>query len=263
MSTALLAKLKAVFTDGSTPAVSTPMVQPLALAQFTAGHILVECVNSDGTAHALTYDTLILGVRLHPTDASAAISVQGSNLDVDDEGQPADNWCKFELVPGHWVNCEPRIYGYDVVALVGGNPDDRIPVVPHSQWKTTPENVHPGDDVQVPASEPPLAPGPPGPRGAQGPKGDNGSSLTCTALKTADYTAASGDFVLCDPSGGTFNITLPDSGMVVVKNDSDSENVIGVHHPSQLIDGSFAAYVIVGPRAAAQFIGDGIAWRVF
>ena len=32
---------------------------------------------------------------------------------------------------------------------------------------------------------------------------------TNTAIKTANYTAAAGDVVLCDPSGGAFAVTLP------------------------------------------------------
>jgi hypothetical protein len=144
---ALLATLKAVFTDGSTPVVSSPTVQPLALAQFTAGHILIECVNEDGSAHSLAYDTLIFGVRQHPTDATPAISVQRrtSTSTPMKEIPPtigrASSWCRATgcAVP-------PRLYGYDVVALVNGDPDDRLPVVPHSLLKVTPENVHPGDN---------------------------------------------------------------------------------------------------------------------
>lgn len=35
------------------------------------------------------------------------------------------------------------------------------------------------------------------------------SGLTPTALKTANYTAANGDLVVCDASGGAFTVTLP------------------------------------------------------
>lgn len=39
--------------------------------------------------------------------------------------------------------------------------------------------------------------------------GGAGGGLTPTATKTANYTAVSGDLVLCDASGGAFNVTLP------------------------------------------------------
>jgi hypothetical protein len=39
--------------------------------------------------------------------------------------------------------------------------------------------------------------------------GGGGSSLTPTAVKTANYTAAVGDFVVCDVSGAGFTVTLP------------------------------------------------------
>src|SRR6185295_5723012 len=46
-----------------------------------------------------------------------------------------------------------------------------------SQWKTTNENVHPGDAVQVPTTAQPLARGPKGDKGDKGDPGDAGSSL--------------------------------------------------------------------------------------
>lgn len=189
MSTALLATLKAVFKDGSTPIRSRPAIQPIALAQYTAGHILIECVNSDGSPHSLAYDTLLLGVRLHPTDATSAILVQASNLDTDPDGEPADNWARCDLVPGHWIEVPPRLYGCEVVALIGGDPDDRLSVVPHSQWKVTPADVHPGDDISVPDSQQPLAQGPAGAQGPQGPQGPKGETFP-------DDTPTNGTFEL-------------------------------------------------------------------
>ncbi len=162
MSTALLARLKAVIVDGSTPVVSRQTQQPLSIPQYAAGYIWVEHVNSDGSAHSLTYDTVLFGVRLHPTDAVPAISLQGSNMDTDPDGEPADNWTRYELIPGHWTSVPPRIYGYNSVLLIGGDPDDRAVGVPHSSFKVTAENVHPGDDISVPDSQQPLAQGPAG-----------------------------------------------------------------------------------------------------
>ncbi len=185
MSTALLAVLKAVVKDGSTPVVSRPAVQPLSLAQYAAGHFLVEYVNEDGTSHSLVYDTPLHAVRLHPTDAEPAISLQGSVLDVDLDGNTADNWARFELVPGHWVGVDPRMYGHEGVLLIGGDPDDRVVVIPHSPWKTTPADSHPGDDVQVPDPQQPLAPGPQGEAGPQGPPGALPTIPTTRKVKLA------------------------------------------------------------------------------
>lgn len=169
MSTALLATLKAVVRDGSTPRTSRTTQQPLELAQFTAGHFLVEYVNEDGSPHSLVYDTPLHAVRLHPTDAEPVISLQGTVLDVDPDGEPADNWARFDLVPGHWDGVAPRLYGHEGVLLIGGDPDDRVPVIPYSTWKTLPAAVHPGDDIEVPEAQAALAQGP---RGEQGPPGD-------------------------------------------------------------------------------------------
>jgi hypothetical protein len=189
MSTALLATLKAVFEDGSSPIRSSPSVQQLDLAQYSAGHIYVECVNEDGSAHSLVYDTLLLGVRRYPTDAAAAISLQATILDTDPDGNAADNWARFELIPGHWTSAPPNMYGYQVVALVAGDPDDMLAVVPHSPWKTTAADVHPGDSISVPESQQPLAQGPAGPQGPQGPAGTAGTAVTSVGLALpAEFT---------------------------------------------------------------------------
>lgn len=272
MSTQRLAILKAVFSDDSTPVRSIPTAQPLTLPQFASGHIFIECVNADGSPHSLAYDTLLWGVRRHPTDAAPAIELQATNLDTDPDGNPADNWARLELIPGHWVNVLPRLYEHSARAVVAGNTDDFPSVVPSGQLKVTNEDVHPGDLISLPPTGQPLAPGPKGDTGATGPagangapgaKGDDGLTLTATSIKTADYNAIVGDFVLCDPTGGGFAITLPNGpGFVVVKNDSDSENTITVQHPTQTIDGA-AAYLMTTPRQAAWFISDGTAWRAF
>lgn len=168
MATAHLATLVAVFKDGSRPIVSRQAVQPLELPQYASGYIWVECLNEDGEGHSLTYDTLLWGVRFRPTDSAPSIELQFTNMDTDPDGNPADNWARAELVPGHWVGVVPRIYGHEVVALIGGNPDDRAVGVPYSQLKVTGAAVHPGDEVSVPESQEPLAQGP---QGEQGPIG--------------------------------------------------------------------------------------------
>lgn len=235
MSTALLAVLKAVVKDGSTPVVSRPAVQPLALAQYSAGHFLVEYVNEDGSPHSLVYDTPLHAVRRHPTDADAVISLQGTVLAVDRDGNPAENWARFDLIPGHWVGVDPKMYGHEGVLLVGGDPDDRVPVIPHSPWTTTPADVHPGDNIQSVDPQAPLGQGLPGnPR------------LGSTAVKTSAYTAAFNDRVLVDPTAGDFDVTLPlassrvngSADTIQIKNVSDSPNAVSlVLQGGDLVDG--------------------------
>lgn len=66
---------------------------------------------------------------------------------------------------------------------------------------------------------------------------------TVTATKTANYTAADGEVVMCDPSGGGFTVTLPAGNsakrqQVAVKNDTNSTNTITVDTPgAETIDG--------------------------
>lgn len=152
-----LAKLRLVFADGIAT-VMRPTVQDLALPQYETGHIFVEAFRSNGDAYDLMTDTLLLGVRLHPTDVAPAIAVQATR-----EYDDLDHEARFELVAGHWPLVPPRLYGYDVVALLGGDPDKRLVVMPRSALRVTDENVHPGDEIEVPAAQQPLAQGPAGP----------------------------------------------------------------------------------------------------
>ena len=47
--------------------------------------------------------------------------------------------------------------------------------------------------------------------GAAGSGGASGLALMRTAVKTGAYTAAAGDLVPCDPTGGAFTVTLPNA----------------------------------------------------
>jgi hypothetical protein len=246
MSSMLLATLRAVFADGSEPIVTGPARQDLKLPQFVAGHIDIECVRSNGTAKDITAITLILGVRLHPTDATPKISLQATNYD------PVTGLARCELVPGHWVGVNPKLYGYDVVAVVSA--EDRFPVVPDSKFEVTDENAHPSDPVQVPASQQPLAQGPPG------------FGLSFTSRKTTAYAAQLGEFVLGDPSAGPFGVTVPTAvgnrdRFVAVKNDSDSTNAITVTPLGGTIDGA-ASRVLNTAREWLILQSDDANWKV-
>lgn len=82
--------------------------------------------------------------------------------------------------------------------------------------------------------------------------------------KTANYNAATSDFyILCDPSGGAFNVTLLNAvgnrGLeVVVKHKSASGNNITVNTAGGNIDG--AASKTLTSLQSARFTSDGTNW---
>jgi hypothetical protein len=88
-------------------------------------------------------------------------------------------------------------------------------------------------------------------------------SLTNTASKTSNYTAASLDNVQCDASSGSFTVTLPAATagrwVRVTKIDS-SVNTVLVAPPSGTIDGDVNASV--NRRYYGQnFVADGTSWH--
>lgn len=183
MSSQLLAMLKLVFVDGSTPVRSRPAVQPLSLPQYAAGHIIVDAYNSDGSPKNLAEAALFLGVRHHGTDAEPAIMLQAViYADV-------TNRARFELIPGHWINVPPKNYGYDILAELYGEPDDALVVLPLSPFRVTDENVHPGDEVEVPTSQQPLAQGPKGDKGDAGVAGPQGPAGASDIVATGPLVA--------------------------------------------------------------------------
>ncbi len=61
------------------------------------------------------------------------------------------------------------------------------------------------------------------------PSVESGSGLPSNVLtKTANFTAADGDFILADATGGTFTITLPTTGTVTVKKTDATANAVAV-----------------------------------
>ena len=87
------------------------------------------------------------------------------------------------------------------------------------------------------------------------------------ANKTANYTASSADHVLiCDPTSGSFTITLPaaaaaGSGMIlIVKNIAGSNTVTLDANASETIDGATTAVAYYG--ASYTIICDGVAWFI-
>jgi len=258
MSTELLAVLKAVFVDGSTPLRSRRAIQPIALARYSAGRIWVECVNSDGSDHSIAYDTLLGAVRRDPADATPVIALQFSASDTDPDGNAADHWAYADLIPGHWVDCPVKLYHYNLVALIGGDPDDPVTVLPHSEWRTTPNNVHPGDDVEVPDSQQPLAPGPQGvPGPGLGHVADYASLPDATTVAWEFYATDDDDAMYYSdgvdwlPVGALPDPTGYDDGCVpIVRSDA------WVYNTRLTADDIDAAFTIaVGGNPATQELG--------
>jgi len=93
-----------------------------------------------------------------------------------------------------------------------------------------------------------------------------GGGLTPTASKTANYTAASGQLVLCNANGGAFTVTLPASPSAGVtvgakKTDVSGNAITVVGSGGTTIDGD-ATCVITSPEAAATFVFDGTNWQI-
>lgn len=104
------------------------------------------------------------------------------------------------------------------------------------------------------------APGPAGPAGPTGPAGPPGTAgVSWTAVpKTANYTAASGDYVEVNASAGPVTITVPvaNGTIVGVKKTDASANHVIVAGASGTVDGDPNAQ-LVGQWTAALFIADG------
>lgn len=217
MSTIPLAELRGVFADGSGTTMKLGK-QPLELPQFCAGYIDIVCYTADGSPKDISAITLLLGARRHPTDAAPALSLQFSFID-DEEENPDNNRARAEIIPGHWVDVDPKLYEYDVVAVVSD--DDRFPIVPASALKVTNENTHPGDEVQVPDSQEPLAQGPQGEQGPPGPAptngaGDIGKAIVADGDDGAELGPVPAEAGIATGSGGTGNTSSATTGTATV-----------------------------------------------
>jgi len=90
------------------------------------------------------------------------------------------------------------------------------------------------------------------------------SSVSWTAVKTADYAASAGDAVPADASGGAFNVTLPApaaNARVTVKNIGATGTVTVLPHAAETIDGA-SSYPIDTQWTSRDFQSDGTNWLV-
>jgi hypothetical protein len=100
-----------------------------------------------------------------------------------------------------------------------------------------------------------------------GPQGAVGGDWTVTTTQTANYAASAGEFVLCDPSGGAFAVTLPAAATagagkrVCVKNTTTSTTAITIARSgSDTIDGGTSATMNTS-EACKVYVSDGVsAW---
>lgn len=89
-----------------------------------------------------------------------------------------------------------------------------------------------------------------------------------TGVQTSAYNAVIWDFVLCDPSGGGFTVTLPtavgvNGKSIRVKNKTSSVNTITLATTSsQTIDGSSNLPIIERGFALLEFVSDNSNWWV-
>jgi hypothetical protein len=82
--------------------------------------------------------------------------------------------------------------------------------------------------------------------------------------KTGNYTAASGDLVLADTSGGAFAVTSPaatSGAWFAVKKKTADTNVLTVTPASGTIDGA-SSFTTSAGYSAYTFVADGTNWWV-
>ena len=88
-------------------------------------------------------------------------------------------------------------------------------------------------------------------------------------VKTADYTAASGDFVLVDTTSGIITITLPaspaagDTVTVTDSNSNNTQNAIIVARNGNNIMGLSEDLYISQSGSTASLVYSGTEWRLF
>jgi hypothetical protein len=90
--------------------------------------------------------------------------------------------------------------------------------------------------------------------------------MSVTSVKTATYTAAFGEVVLCNPTASGFTVNLPAAvpgqPMIIVKNDSTSTNTITIDAAgAETIDGAATA-TIAASRGVTRLVPGAGTWYV-
>lgn len=86
-------------------------------------------------------------------------------------------------------------------------------------------------------------------------------------LLTANYTAEGEKFLLCDPTSGSFTVTMPAMSTALtrpyfIKRTDASANTVTIALTDGTIDGS-ANYVMTAKNSAVVLYTDGVGWFVF
>lgn len=86
-------------------------------------------------------------------------------------------------------------------------------------------------------------------------------------LLTANYTAGAEKFLLCDPSAGSFTVTMPAMADALtrpyfVKRTDNSANTVTIALTNGTIDGG-ATYVMTAKNSAVVLYTDGVGWFIF
>ena len=94
-----------------------------------------------------------------------------------------------------------------------------------------------------------------------------GAAYVVTASKTTTYTAAPGDIIPCNATGGAFTVNLPAAAGVVqsirVKKTDASANAITIDgNASETIDGA-TTRTLTTQYEAVELWSDGTGWLVF
>lgn len=94
--------------------------------------------------------------------------------------------------------------------------------------------------------------------------GTSGGRAGTVVSKTTTYTAASGELVLADASGGAFTVTLPavaSGATCTVKKTDSSINAVTVSPASGTIDGA-ATVRLTAQNASFDLMSDGTNWFI-
>jgi hypothetical protein len=97
--------------------------------------------------------------------------------------------------------------------------------------------------------------------------GGGGGSVWNAVSKSGNYTASSGDFVVCDTTSSGFTITLPapaNGAYVSVKKKTNNVNAVLVAPPSGVIDAGSNTSSTIAVNSygqVADFVADGTTWN--
>lgn len=139
----------AVPGDGSVPLA--PYAQSLSVQQYTDCRVNIAALDSAGEPFDISGGTFVFTVKARPQDAEPIISLEAS-IDDGPAGQA-------HLVIGSVnVSIPARSYGWNLVFV--DSTGYIWPVVAEGVFAVPPSEYIPGQAVQVPSSQQPLAQGP-------------------------------------------------------------------------------------------------------